>query len=184
MKKYIIILLIIVFLAGAVYYLLLSNNKKDNWELYSPKNEKNLLSTSTLQYKNISRNFILEYPKEFYYKENNEGDTTYTIVFSDEVDEKSFQLFFTPYYGNQITKSRMLKDIPSGKFTDPLEIIIGNNIRALLFYSTLDIGEMVEVWFLYDGYLYQVTAPRELEALLSGLLNSLKFYTIAPVGNS
>src|SRR3989344_7282985 len=71
----------------------------------------------TLEYKNTTRQFSILYPEDLSFKEYDEGGGTYTIVFEDEAGEKGLQIFFTPYSGDTITKSRMLKDIPSGEFT-------------------------------------------------------------------
>ncbi len=176
-------LIITVFCTVFLFFIFKKENKSNGLYLENKNNIEENTSGETLQYKNTSRLFTLEYPKNLSYKDIDEGDTTHTIVFSDSIEEKSFQVFFTPYYGNQITSSRILKDVPSGKYTTPVEIIIGKNIRALLFNSTLDIGEMTEVWFLRDGYLYQITAPKELEEWLAKIMETWEFYQILPARN-
>lgn len=127
------------------------------------------------EYRNVARGFSFQYPPEgLSATEHDEGDGTYTIVF-DDMGGKSFQIFFTPYVGDTITQSRMLKDIPSGTFTAPIEIIIGGGTHALAFFSTGPLGEMREVWFIKDGFLYEVTTYRELDGWLSAIMATWKF---------
>lgn len=128
------------------------------------------------EYKNTTRGFSLHYPQELSVKEHNEGDGTYTIVFENVTGEKSFQVFFTPYAGDMITPSRMARDIPSGKFTKPVEIIIGGNTRGLMFFSEGPLGRLREVWFLYGGFLYEITTHEDLDEWLSHIMTTWKFF--------
>ena len=137
-------------------------------EVTTPKNNS--------EYKNTSQNFTIQYPENLAVKDFDEGEGTHTITFKSADEEESFQIFFTPYFGDAITRSRMLKDIPSGKFTDPVEIIFGDNIRGLVFFSTSDIGDMREVWFIHKGYLFEVTTYKELDTWLAEIMNTWKFF--------
>ncbi len=71
--------------------------------------------------------------------------------------------------------SQMLKDIPSGQFTEPVEIIISGDIHALAFFSTGTFGEMREIWFLRNGYLYEVTTYASLDGWLAEILATWNF---------
>lgn len=178
MKKFsIFIAIIIVTVSVGGYFYFFKNMNTEN--LSSDKSE---VSTDTLQYKNIERSFTLEYPRDLKYKDTDEGDTTHTIVFSDDTGDKSFQIFFTPYLGDQITQSRILKDVSSGKFTQPIDIVINGSIRAIVFFSTIDVGEMREVWFLHDGYLFQVTTYRDLDEWLAKIMETWEFYQTTSAG--
>lgn len=127
------------------------------------------------EYRNAIRGFSLRYPDGLSVKEYDEGDGTYTIVFEETEGEKGFQIFVTPYLGDTITQSRIVKDIPHGKFTAPVEIVIGGGMRALAFSSTLSFGQMREVWFIHDGFLYEVTATQELDAWLADIIGTWRF---------
>lgn len=131
----------------------------------------------TREYHNAARGFSLRYPQELSVKEYDEGDGTATIVFEDTAGEKSFQVFFTPYPGDAITQSRILKDVPSGKFTAPVEIVIGSATRALAFFSTGSFGELREVWFLHGGFLFEVTAPKDLDEWLADIMKMWRFFS-------
>lgn len=165
-KKIILLLFAVLLIIVSVVYFsfstknsLVVSNSKDNW----------------LEYHNEYRNFSFRYPPELTLKEYDEGDGTYTLTFADAADEKSFQIFFTPYLGDSITQSRILKDVPSGQFTKPVEVIIGGGNHALLFFSEVALGRMREVWFLHGDYLYEVTTIADLDDWLSSILATWRF---------
>lgn len=137
--------------------------------------ETKIIGEDLMEYHNSSRNFSLAYPKGLSVTEYDEGDGTYTVVFENKADEKSFQLFFTPYLGDTITLSRIKKDVPSGQFTEPIEIVIGGGVHAITFFSTGPLGRMREVWFLYDGFLYEVTTYEDLDLWLSNIMQTWRF---------
>lgn len=178
MKKYLIPILGIAVIIAAGLYFIRSSSKSDQ----AAEASQSAVSGDTVQYKNVDRGFTIQYPKELSVKDFDEGDTTHTITFQDDKTANGFQVFFTPYSGDQITRSRMLKDIPSGDFTDPQEIVINGSIRALAFFSKGDDGEMREVWFLHDGYLFEVTAYKDLDEWLAGIVQTLQFIPAGSAG--
>lgn len=118
----------------------------------------------------------LEYPSMLSVSQFNEGDGAVTILFQQEGERNGFQIFALPYSEQTITAERIQKDIPSGVIQDPVEVVIGNNIRATVFSSVSPtIGDTKEVWFVYGGYLYEMTTYRELENLLGQVANSVTF---------
>lgn len=130
----------------------------------------------TKMYENTSRGFSLKFPENLSVKEYDEGDGTKTIVFENAENKNSFQIFFTPYLGDTITKSRILKDVPSGQFTSPVEVVLGDGTHALAFVSTQTVGKMREVWFIRDGFLYEVTTFDDLDSWLAGIMQSWVFH--------
>ncbi len=129
----------------------------------------------TKKYTNTFRRFSLEYPKEMTFEEINEGGLRRTVLFSDKNSEKSFQIYFKPYDGEQIMQSTILGDVSSGKFTQPTEVVINQKIKALIFFSTTNLGEMREIWFIHDRYLYEITTYKELDLWLSEILKTWEF---------
>ena len=83
----------------------------------------------------------------------------------------------TPYGDDAITQSRILKDIPSGEFTSPQEITLGDGTRALTFESQGPLGTMREVWFLHDAYLFELTGYVELQAHVVEVIRTWSFST-------
>ena len=66
-------------------------------------------------------------------------------------------------------------DIPDGKIIEPVDIVIGEGITALAFFSNSKLGELREVWFIHDGYLYQLTTYKEWDEWLANIMKSWKF---------
>jgi hypothetical protein len=127
------------------------------------------------KYINTDRGFSLVYPKDLNFEEVKEGGTRRTLVFSDKAEEKSFQIYFTPYDLEYITQSKILEDVSSGRFTQPTEVVINGKIKALVFFSTTNFGEMREIWFIHKGYLYEITTFKELDLWLSEILKTWEF---------
>ena len=148
-------------------------------------NSKNPVSTSGMrQYHNIERGFTLDYPPDLSIKDYDEGETTHTLIFADATGEKSFQLFFTPYLGDAITQRRIDMDIPDGKMIDPVPVVVGGSVHAIVFWSNSTLGRLREVWFIHDGYLFQATTQEQNDKWLSEILDSWKFARISPAGGS
>ena len=131
-------------------------------------------SASNQVYQSKDYGFSLEYPadlntSEFY--DNPDGDI---IVFQN--GSTGFQIFITSYDGGLITRDTILKDLPSTTVEDPKEVIIGDGIRALIFWSdSPKIGKTREVWFTRDGYLYEVSTYARLDTWLANIMKSWKF---------
>lgn len=131
---------------------------------------------NNVEYKNSFQNFTLQYPESLTVKDFDEGEGTHTITFESAIEGEGFQIFLTPYFGDVITSSRMLKDIPNGSFTEPVEIIFGDNIRGIVFFSRGEIGDMREVWFIHNGYLFEVTTYQEHDTWLAEIMNTWRFF--------
>ncbi len=134
--------------------------------------------------------FSIEYPKLLVptvFKEPNNGET---IVFQSSQDEKTvakeermgFQIFITPFNEEDIlTKERILNDILSVVVDDIEEVILGTkvggrDVQAFLFWSRDEkIGKTREVWFVHDGYLYEITTYAHLDSWLANILQTLNF---------
>ncbi len=137
----------------------------------------------TKLYQSKDYNFSFEYPAdlnlaEFY---DEAGDTT---VFQNssagslkEGKEKiGFQMFITSYGGGVITRETILKDLPSTVIEDPKEVIIGDDTRALIFWSeSPKIGKTRELWFTKDGYLYEISTYANLDSWLANIMKTWKF---------
>lgn len=120
--------------------------------------------------------FSLSYPKRLLVTEFDEGQGARTIVFQEPGETSGFQIFIVPYKGTTITPERIRKDIPSGVVRDPVEAIIGDGIRATVFWSeSPGVGETREAWFIHDGYLYEATAYAAQDAMLGEILSTLDF---------
>ena len=120
-----------------------------------------------------------------------------TIVIQDPKRQAGFQIHLEPYDDpdTNITAERLERDIPEMKVKDPQEVIIGTQpSRASdsresresdaregsarqgkgLAWVASDTGTR-EVWFIFRGTLYQLTAPLSNDTLLQRVLNTWNF---------
>ena len=127
-------------------------------------------------YTNSKFGFSLAYPEELEVADRIEKGGAHTVTFESLSGEKGFQIFIRPYTEAQISSSAIQKDTRDSAKGEPVEIVVGEGIRALLFGSSNPLfGEMREVWFLHDGYLYEVTTYADLESWLSSIMESWRF---------
>ncbi|MEK7209160.1 MAG: hypothetical protein AAB677_02785 [Patescibacteria group bacterium] len=125
-------------------------------------------------YLNRLLRFSVLYPKDFIITEYGQGNTS-TMVFESADGIKGFQVFVVPYNEPQVSAERFKLDIPSGVREGEVEVIIGG-VRGTMFYSQNAIlGETREVWFINQGFLYEVTARKELDSWLADIMKSWNF---------
>lgn len=124
--------------------------------------------------------FSVVVPKDLEAIRVDEGEGTETIVFTptDEDAAAVMQIFVTPYLPHEITRERLAKDVPGGEIKDVTEVMIGvgSDIRAVRFSSEHPgLGQAREVWFLRNGYLFEVTTRMENDAWLATVLKTWQF---------
>ena len=125
-------------------------------------------------YKSELLKFDVYYPDDLFIREYGEANTS-TIVFEDEKGEKGFQIFVVPYEGETVSEERFKMDIPSGVIAESTTVKIGG-VDAEAFYSMDAIlGDTREVWFIKNGFLYEVTARKDLDSWLAGVMNTWEF---------
>lgn len=121
-------------------------------------------------------NFTLEYPADFVVSKT-AIDGGETVVFKKPAPKSGFQIFISPYAEKAGLNSVIQAAFPDLPIEGMQEVVIGDNIHALIFWSSdPSIGKTRELWFVRDGYLFQVTAYPELDSLLAEIFAaSLKF---------
>ncbi len=125
-------------------------------------------------YKSPLLRFSILFPKSLRLKEYGKGNTS-TIVFEDETTGKGFQVFVVPYGQKEISAERFKMDAPSGIREEPTDVII-DGIRTTMFFGRDSVlGDTREVWFINHGFLYEVTARKELDAWLAGIMQTWRF---------
>jgi hypothetical protein len=128
-----------------------------------------------LAFKSQQYGFTLYYPPTLQVKEYAEAGGAHTASFEEPGGAKGFQIFVTPYSGDQITQERFHGDVPSGVMKEPTDIYI-DGARATMFFSTNALmGDTREVWFIRNGYLYEVTTYKELDSWLAEILKTWKW---------
>lgn len=118
--------------------------------------------------------FELRYPGDVQIREYSAGNTS-TITFEDQKGEKGFQVFVVPYEGATISEERFKMDIPSEVIKEPTAIVIDGAPATMFFSSNAMFGETREVWFIHNGFLYEVTTYKDLDPWLSAIMTTWKF---------
>lgn len=117
-----------------------------------------------IQYKNDKYKFSFYHSPESKITEYKEAGGAATIVLENLKKIRGFQIFIVPYNGTVITPERFKKDVPSGVIKDKEETQIGDSgVKAITFHSYDKIlGATREVWFIKDGYLFEITTIQGL----------------------
>lgn len=127
------------------------------------------------EYRSTAYNFSLFYPKELTVDERDEGSGASTITFQSVEKAEGFQIFIVPYSEAQVSEERFKQDIPSG-IRESLSNITVDGATAAAFYSTnAALGATREVWFVHNGFLYEVTTLKPLDVWLGAIIKSWKF---------
>ncbi len=128
------------------------------------------------RYKNDYYGFAVSYPMELTQKEFSEGGDGMTVAFQKPNEEKGFQIFIIPYAEKQISQERIRADLAGAPLKNLKNIVLPGNIQAVHFESVAPlIGESTEVWFIHNGYLFEITTYRALDSWLAGILGTLVF---------
>lgn len=81
------------------------------------------------------------------------------------------QIYIIPFdEPGPITKERILADLPEIKINDEKQIKIAG-LDALSFES----AELAEIWFVREGFLYQITASANNKEVLDNAVETLRF---------
>jgi hypothetical protein len=127
------------------------------------------------QYQNAQYHISLYYPDDLTVTEQPVGGTSLVILFKDAATQQGFEIFVTPYDQPKITQQRFLLDEPSGVMNDPQNVTIDGAAATEFFSSNPAMGTSCEIWFLYGGYLYEVTTPQPLQSWLLQIMASWNF---------
>jgi hypothetical protein len=107
------------------------------------------------------------------YVEDEEGART--VAFEGPSDLEGFQIFVVPYAQSTITPERFRKDDPSRVMKDAKEITVDGAPAKSFYGYNDDMGDTREVWFIRNGYLYEVTTYLGFADELIPILQSWKF---------
>jgi hypothetical protein len=127
------------------------------------------------EYQSATYHFSLFYPPELAVTEQSEGGGALTVTFQNVQKAEGFQIFIVPYSEKQITDERFRQDEPSGVRNGLQNIVIDGATGASFYSTNATLGDTAEVWFVKEGYLYEVTTLKPLASWLTPILNSWKF---------
>ena len=128
------------------------------------------------EYHNKQFGFSVSYPQDLPPKEYTTPDPNeLTVAFQAEQGGEGFQIYIAPVDGNKITQERFLRDEASGVRKDPHDTAV-DGVEALAFHGfDAAIGQTSEVWFIKDGFLYEVSSYKELEPWFTEILKTWRF---------
>lgn len=131
--------------------------------------------TGTVEYRNTSYGFSLLYPKSLIVSTFDEGGGAHTITFQNIAEVKGFQIFIVPYQGEQVSMARFREDEPSGVMEQPTNILVGGTNATMFFSANAVLGNTIEVWVIKNGYLFEITAPKQSDVWLANIMQTWKF---------
>ena len=135
-------------------------------------------------YTNNDFGFSFELPKEYSVTNFPEDEAGEVILVQGPAAKEGgkmsgFQIFITEFdEEGPITPARIRQDLPDAVIQSPQTALIGpdKNIEALIYWSDVpSLGRTREAWFVYGGYVYQVTAYAEFDSLVGSMLATLTF---------
>lgn len=129
-------------------------------------------------YTNSTYNFSFKYPEGFTMANFQEGEYGETILVRKKEGKESFQIFISPFdEPGPLTKERILEDLPNMIVEDAQQRLLKNGAVGLIFFGQEpSLGKTREVWFIHNGYLYQVSTLAELDRWLAGILSTWRFH--------
>jgi hypothetical protein len=127
------------------------------------------------EYRSNEFHFTVKYNTALPLHEYHGEGHTLTLAFQGKVGEEAWQIYVAPINGTEITKERFLIDEPSGVRKGETKTSI-DGVPTIAFYGFDDgLGDTYEVWFIKDGFLYEVLTYKELEPELNEILATWRF---------
>ena len=184
-KLYAVIIIVVLVVAGA-YFLwsrggltslnLGSSNSENQGDAGAPAGGESADISET--YISPDYGFSFKYPKGFNATELSD-DLGDTVLVQGAEEKSGFQVYITPFdEAEPLTGARILQDLPPSEVIDPKDVLIGEGkaINAVIFLSTNpSFGKTREVWFIREGFLYQVTTYEGQDNMIGPILETLKF---------
>ena len=119
--------------------------------------------------------FSLFYPEGMLVNEFDEGGGASTITFEDAEEGLGFQIFIVPYGENQVSEERFLMDVPLGIRENSSDFYIDGAVAVSFYSKNIGLGDTWEVWFIREGFLYEVTTLKNLDVWFGDIMKSWKF---------
>ena len=134
------------------------------------------LPTEGILYRSEQYGFSFRYPRGLVYKEFDEGGGAQIIVFQAPGDiTTGFQIYITPYTEDTITGERILYDA-SGVISDLMEENIREDFLVATFFSEAPLlGKTREIWWLHNGYLFELTTYASLDEWIRDIVKTVEF---------
>lgn len=128
-----------------------------------------------IEYRNTSYGFSFYHSPEGIVREYDEGGGAMTVTLENLERIRGLQVFIVPYQESTISEERFQRDVPSGIRTEVANTSV-DGVRAVTFKSKdALLGDTREIWFIRDGYLYEVTTFSGTANWFIPIINSWRF---------
>lgn len=130
-----------------------------------------------IKYENKKYGFSYYHSPQAVIKEYDEGGGAMTIVQENLQRVRGLQIFIVPYEEKTISEERFKADVPSGVRKNVEKTFIGKRGVEAVTFNSYDqfLGETREVWFIYNGYLYEVTTFRGVGDWFTPIMQTWRF---------
>jgi hypothetical protein len=121
--------------------------------------------------------FSFEYPVDWNATSFAENDGE-TVLVQKPDQAQGIQIYISMFDEPQtnLSRERILQDIPDIKITNDRQITIAGNINVLSFESENESDQKTqEVWFVHNSFLYQIAAMEGSGEVLDKIINTFKF---------
>ncbi|MEK7613049.1 MAG: hypothetical protein AAB449_02830 [Patescibacteria group bacterium] len=126
------------------------------------------------EYRSEPYRFAVFYPDALSVREYDEGGGATTITFQNISEGQGFQIYVLPYGASQVGPDRLAKDAPGG-VKEPKDFTLDGAPANAFFSTSAALGDTREVWFINDGFLYEVTTHKSLDSWLDQILQTWQF---------
>lgn len=130
------------------------------------------------EYLNDFYGFSFFHPSAARITEYDEGGGAATITLENIDARRGLQIFIVPYADETISEERLLSDVPSGVIENiKYEQIGGEFTVPTVVFDSRDtfLGETREVWFIYNGFLFEITTLEELSDWSRQIIETWRF---------
>src|SRR3989338_945017 len=119
--------------------------------------------------------FSFDYPEGYNIGEFSDGlDGEQQLLV--QKDSVGFQLKITPFEEDvTLTEERIEEDVPDIVINEPIQIKVGEAIALAFLSESESLGQTREVWWVYRGYLYQITTYTEFDETMVKILETWRF---------
>jgi hypothetical protein len=124
------------------------------------------------EYRNKHYGFSVYYPAEIPPQELPDRDDQLTVLFQGAAGEPGFEIYVAPTKDTTITPERFKLDQPSSVMKERHDTSI-DGVSAITFFGfNAGVGETREVWFIHNGFLFEVTTYKKLDSWLSDIMQT------------
>jgi hypothetical protein len=127
------------------------------------------------EYRNEHCGFSVYYPSKISPQELPDRDDQLTVLFQGAAGQPRFEIYIAPVNDTKITPERFKLDEPSGIIREQRDTMI-DGVPATTFVGfTAGVGQTREIWFIHDHFIFEVMTYKELDSLLSDIMQTWRF---------